>query len=163
MQHGPRRQQLAQMMGRRAADADAVDGDYRHTPQGRHDRQRRQTAGHGKEPGRDAAADYRPQGAAQQQDGQGLPEAQPVEGVDRDQVGQPQLDAGQGDQQLQGEKPLCIGEGQGQRGQHRAQGQLFGSFHGPPPYPVAASISAPPPPTSRSSTPLGRHTMVCPA
>ena len=97
------------MMGCRAADADPVDGKEGQPPCKDHDGQRQQSPGDGKEKRGNAAPEQGTQKAPHPKDLQGGPAAQKVQGKQRYQVCQPQLDARQRDQHLQGDKPFHIG------------------------------------------------------
>ena len=88
------------MVGGGAQDAHAVHREKGQPPCRGHDGQGQQSAGDGETEGGDAAPEEGTQQTAHAEDGQRHPPAQKVEGEEGDQVGQPQLDAGQRHQQL---------------------------------------------------------------
>ena len=82
-----------------------------------------QPAGEGKGQGHQIAPQQGAQKAAGGQNQQGLPPGQAAKGINGDQIGQSQPQAGQGEENGQRNQPLRHREGQRQGGKHRAAGQ----------------------------------------
>ena len=152
------RQDLPYVMGGGAKDAYAIDGKEGGLFAERHHTQRNESAGEGKEDSRQTAK-QRSQEAPHHHDGDGL---LPTQGVQRHQcgdIGKTQLYAGKGYYQLQRDKPLRVGQRQGQRHKHGALSKGLRSFHICHPTTKSTSELSE---TTRISTRLGRHTRLRP-
>ena len=116
-------QNLAGVVGGGPGDGHPKEGEKAAPQQQGHDAKGQQPAGEGKGQGHQIAPQQGAQKAAGGQNQQGLPPGQAAKGINGDQIGQSQPQAGQGEENGQRNQPLRHREGQRQGGKHRAAGQ----------------------------------------
>ena len=156
-------EQVAGLLGGRAAEGNAVHAEAGQPLEQDHHQHGGDAAQHGEQHGGQVSGEQPAQQAARHKDRQCCPCAQTVQGKDGDDVGKPQLHAGERDQQRHGEQPLQRAQAQCQCRQHGAQGDIFRCpTHSRHPT-ITSGASGVAAPTSEMTTCAGRQTMDCPA